>query len=312
MDVRALTSADSLVLTMGSGPAEGGPQALRPTELTIFPRVRSLRQYPVSGASSETGAVESAEYSFSGIDRADLPAGDLVFQLDFEVEKGTPASVPTQAVVGVTNPQVGGEPLSLTIYPSTRMGNFIRVPRQFAAGGRLNIRIRPGHADDLFGMRGRSVRLLARPTGFAVNLVKSLAICAVQTVVVVGIGVTASVFLSWPVALLLTSVILMAGNLLNVVRGMLHTTGMQIFDVTGSGEPIDLVGRAVNVLLERTSQVIDLIVPDFTKFDPVAFIGSGLNIPMAGVASDLGWALLYLVVAMFIGYLSLHFKEVGR
>ena len=73
-----------------------------------------------------------------------------------------------------------------------------------------------------------------------------------------------------------------------------------------------LVSQAGNEFFKYSSRLIERIVPDFTRFDPQAFIGQGLNIPWSTIGADALWALAYMGVAVAIGYLTLHFKEVAK
>ncbi|MDD4889427.1 MAG: ABC transporter permease subunit [Phycisphaerae bacterium] len=290
--------------------ATGLKDALHPTSLQVFPRSRSAVRFTISGP-SPAAPEEVADYRFENINMDQLPDGPLVFQLRFNFDKGSPLGTPLRAIITAVN--AAGRTLRLEAYPNKQLGSFVRVPRDFVDGPTLVLQIRPEHDEDSFNLAQRSIRLLAQPTGFAANLAKSLAVCLLQSFVVVAIGVMASVFLSWPVALLLTSVVLVAGNLIDMVRGILtQPGGADVFEVTGEDRSIDLVSRAANEFFKQASRVIEAIVPNFTRFDPVAYIGQGLNIPWQTIQSNAMSALLYLGVAMAIGYLVLRFKEVAR
>lgn len=281
---------------------------LLPTAMRVFARSRSVQRFPVNGTPPGQ-PVEVAEYRFASIPTAQLPDGDLVFQLNFAVDAGSHVGQPSEARIIATNRV--GETLELTALPSTRVASFVRVPRDFA-GGDLTLQIHPVFEDDSFTLGSRSVRLRATPTPFAMNLARSLAISALQAFAVTAIGVMASVFLSWPVALLLTSVLWVAGNLLDVVRGMSAAGRVQIFQVTGENHAIDMASRAGNTALDWVGAVVTRVVPDFSRFEPVAFIGQGLAVPFASLRTGALWALAYMGVAMALGYLLLRSREVAR
>jgi len=267
-------------------------------------------RFPLNG-SPAGGPTEVAEYQFHDLRLDRLPEGDLVFQMRFSVDKNSPAAVQARAVIVVVGPSGPGKPIFAS--PSTRMSSFIRVNRDLVRDGRLTIQIRPESRDDTFALSTDSVRLVDRPTPVAVNLAKSMMICQIEAMVVVALGVMGSVVLSWPVALLLTSVLLIAGNLLDMVRGLLTSPGgATIFAVTGEDKAIDLASQVGNEFFKHSARVVERIVPDFTRFDPQAFVGQGLNIPWATLGVDVAWAAAYLGVAMAIGYLALHFKEVAK
>jgi hypothetical protein len=278
---------------------------LSPRRLQVLPRAEAVQRFALSGTEPGTPP-EVAEYRFQAIPFSRLPAGDLVFLLDFTVDKGSPVGADTEAVVIASG---AGKTRQIDVVPSSRMGCFVRVPRELAADGSLVLQLRPRQPEDTFTLDANSVRLLARPTNFALNLFKSLLIIMLAAMVVVAIGVMASVFLSWPVALLLTNVVLVAGNMLQLVRGML-AKGTQVLK-PGDGQAA-VFEQATNVFLSFTAQVVVRIVPDFTQFDSVAFISQGLNIPWSSLVPDVVLAAKCLGVAIAVGVLTLHFREVAR
>ena len=285
-----------------------------PSRLFVFPRSQAMQRFPVSGTPrgfQHEFKAEVAEYTFDDIPLDRLPPGDLVFRLDFTVDKGSSLSVDTRAVVTAISPS--GRSEEQFVIPSTRMGCFVRVKRDLVENGRLTLHVRPELADDSFTLSARSVRLEGPTAPFAVNLFKSLLVSMLEAMMVVAMGVMASVFLSWPVALLFTAVLLIAGNLLGMVRGMLTMPGgMNVFTVRGEDKSLDMLSQAGNVFFRESSRAMDKLIPDFTRFDPQAFISQGLAIPWAMLGDNALWAAAYLGVALAVGYLTLHFKEVAR
>jgi hypothetical protein len=285
-----------------------------PTQLLVFPRSQAMQRFPVSGTPpgfQHEFQAEVAEYTFTDIPLDNLPPGDLVFRLDFTVDKSSPLAVDTRAVIRVVTPS--GRSVKQSAIPSTRLGCFVRIPRDLVENGQLAIQICPELADDSFTLSARSVRLEGPAAPFALNLFKSLLVAMLEAMVVVALGVMASVFLSWPVALLLTAVLLIAGNLLGMVRAMLNMPGgMNVFTVRGEDKSLDWASQVGNVFFRESSRVMDKLIPDFTRFDPQAFISQGLAIPWATLGDNALWAAAYLGIALAVGYLSLHFKEVAR
>ena len=302
--VHGLELVPVLVEKTADTPAQYG-KPIRPEKLSLFPRAQATARFSVAG-SPESGPIEVAEYVFNDIPLKDLPDGDVVVRLRINVDQNDSRAV-------ITAYPSFGKPAHLSAAVSKRLGAYVVVPRKIVEAGLLKLQIRPQRMDDVFVLSADSVRLVTKPTGFAPNLVKSLLICQVQAMIVVALGVMASVFLSWPVALLLTSVLLIAGNLLDMVRGMLaNPGGFSVFAVTGEDKSIDFASQAGNEFFKQSSRLVERIVPDFTRFDPVGFIGQGLNTPWATIGSNATWALIYIGVAMAIGYLALHFKEVAK
>ncbi|MCG3178206.1 MAG: hypothetical protein BIFFINMI_00531 [Phycisphaerae bacterium] len=311
---------DGLAVDLLAPGSDAAVATLNPVEFRLLPQVFYQNIFPIQGSKAGQTA-ENAVFHFSGLDAADLAAGDLVFQIDLQrIDKGSGAAYLSNALVTVINPGTGkmltnpvtGRPEPLRVFPSSEHASYLHVPRDFASGGELVLEIRPANAGDIFRMGSRSVRLLGAPSSFAFNLLKSMAICLIQSVVVVAIGVMASVFLSWPVALLLNAVVLIAGNLLDFVSGIArHQT--PVFNVSDADQrSVQLLQQAANRFVEESARVVTTIMPDYGRFQPVAHIGQGVSIPGVDLLWNLLWALAYIGPAIAIGYLCLHYKEVAR
>lgn len=313
----AFAPTELLVTVLAPQPARS--ELLQPAKILMLPRVAYSGIFPLYGNNPGQPA-EQITYTFDKLGQVALPEGELIFQLDLtRMEKGSPSTYPSHVLVTVYNPSLQKamqdpetHDQEIKAYPSTRHGSYIHVPREFAVGDRLEIRIRTAHPDDVFQVTSQTVRLMGSPTPFALNLGKSLLICFAQATIAAALGLMASVFLSWPVALLLTLVLLVAGKLLVFVRGMVEHNS-QIFVVReGQERSVQIASELGNTLIDTFSRILQHVIPDFARYDPAAYIGQGLNIPMLSILGDLGYALLCVVPIIALGYSILHFREVAR
>jgi hypothetical protein len=162
-----------------------------------------------------------------------------------------------------------------------------------------------------------------------VNFAKAIISIWVQMVIVISLAVAASALLSGPIALLLTSSLVLLGYykdyFLDIARG----------DADGGG-PIEALVRLVThmnltspfpneqdrievQIMKGVDKVIGFamervagILPDFTQFNGSSYVASGFDIPWMLVVQQLLTCLAFVVGAAVIGYFFLRNREVAR
>ena len=80
----------------------------------------------------------------------------------------------------------------------------VPVPGKFVKGGNFDVQVRGMDEGQLVGMTRTGVQLISSEHSFAINLLASMMILWLMSVLVVIIAIFCSTFLSWPIAIVLT------------------------------------------------------------------------------------------------------------
>ena len=159
-----------------------------------------------------------------------------------------------------------------------------------------------------------SLKLVRNDQGFAWNLVKSLTILWLMSLLVTIISIFCSTFLSWPIAVVLTLVILF---------GRWGT--MQLGDVTDAGfgrriaedmfkDTNAATHRAVSDtvdVLVKTMGIVSSVLPDVSQFGALEDIQQGVAVPPATLLASLQVALGFGIPLLVLAYVFLKYKEVA-
>lgn len=191
--------------------------------------------------------------------------------------------------------------------------------------GRLEVVVRCSEAEQFFGVAQADAYLLAREESYAWNYVKSAAALLLPVILVVTIAVTATTVLSSPVALLATSMTLIAGLFADFVAQLAHN---QLY----GGGPLEAAYRLQNrmnlmqkldpgaprTLIEMGDDTIRLVMlgvskmlPDLRGFWRVDYLASGFYIPDEHLVMLALRTLGYVVPLVIGGYFLLKTREVA-
>jgi hypothetical protein len=196
-----------------------------------------------------------------------------------------------------------------------------RLPAAAVAGRRLrrcqrSAGLTPGQYLGLHGMTATipSVAVVQAEQSFAVNLVKALLVLWMLSTLVVAIAVFTSTFLSWPIAIVLTVLLLLGrwgvdqlGESLNA--GASRNIAQELFrmrDASGNKVVTDIQEG-----LSATLRTVAPVLPDVGRFPVVEDLDRGVSIPAAKVMRALQELLVYGVPLVLLTYLILRNKEVA-
>jgi hypothetical protein len=162
------------------------------------------------------------------------------------------------------------------------------------------------------GLRTGSISIASSTQSFAFNLAKSLFILWLLSVLVVIISIFSSTFVSWPIAVVL-SLVLLLGRWCVVQLGTPSTPAQIISDVFGAkADPVtsrvlsDTMG-ALNKLLAVAGKVL----PDLDQFRVTENIERGVNIPWQYLIDPLMVILTFGTLLLILAYIFLRQKEVA-
>ena len=159
-----------------------------------------------------------------------------------------------------------------------------------------------------------SLKLVRNDQGFAWNLIKSMSILWLMSLLVTIISIFCSTFLSWPIAVVLTMVILFG-----------RWGAMQLGDVTDAGfgrRVAEDMFKGSNAATYRTvSESVDALVkmmglvasvlPDVSQFSALEDIQQGVAVPPATLLASAQVALGFGIPLIVLAYVFLKYKEVA-
>jgi hypothetical protein len=164
----------------------------------------------------------------------------------------------------------------------------------------------------LLDIKPESVSLITADKSFAFNLFKSLFILWMLSVLVVVIAVFCSTFLSWPIAVILTLVILLGHWGVAELGDAMRNPGRSVATDFGLRDPVSskVVSTSVDDLSDGLRMLATLL-PDVSKFPVMEDIERNVSIPMASVEEALGVLLAFGLPMLLLSYIILKHKEVA-
>ena len=293
-----------------------GP-ALEPTSESKNPMVTGINgRYGQQIYGAEPGRGGVAVYHFENAGIASAEGEDLTFEVKTGIERGGEglddlATLPEVELL-VYNPKTNSLSEPRSFRPETNRITYVTMPRSaFPEDGKFDVLLRVLTPDQWLGVQPSSVVLATGSASFALNLLKSLLILWLMSVLVVSIALFCSTFVSWPIAVVLTLVIL------------LGRWGVdQIGDASAVGIGAQMSGQVENTAqakvvrttvetLSRVLGVVSAFLPDISNFQATADIERGISVPLKRFQGA-GWVLLtYGVPMVLLAYLILKRKEVA-
>ena len=212
--------------------------------------------------------------------------------------------------------RTNGRRSTKVLYPENNRPLYFEMDAPAISGGQFDVIMRM-HTPGWAGVRpGKSatLKLVRNDQHFAWNLVKSLTILWLMSLLVTIISIFCSTFLSWPIAVVLTLLILF---------GRWGVT--QLGDVTDAGfgrrvaedmfkgsnaATYRTVSETVDVLV-KTMGIVSSVLPDVSQFGALEDIQQGVAVPPATLLASLQVALGFGIPLLVLAYIFLKYKEVA-
>jgi hypothetical protein len=296
-------------------PAPSPDDPSRPADPS-FQSHRARYGMQIRGRADGRGPV--AAFTFKDVDvPAAGPDGRVIIETRIGIESATDfeteANILPRMNLFVHNR--GTKRTSPPLQVNVESGRITRtpVPAEFLQGGNFDVYLAGLNEGMWYGVEEGGVNVVRAQRSFAINLAKSLLILWLMAVLVVIVAVFTSTFLSWPIAVVLTVVILLGhwgvsqlGDATGSAIGQEVTSGMGLDDPTTARIVRTSVGALTAVL-----NFLSAFLPDVSKFAATEHIERGVAIPAATLRGA-GWVLLgYGVPMMLLAYLILRRKEVA-
>jgi ABC-type transport system involved in multi-copper enzyme maturation permease subunit len=246
---------------------------------------------------------------------------EMTFNI-FRTTKGEEVGEAVQASMVVTNPLRADIVPARLLFP---VHEYYTIPRSFPARllvgcmGRLVIEVQCLTPNQFLGMADDDLFILARRGDFRTNFIRGLAGVWLQALVVTAVGLFASTFLSWPVALLLTLAFYLGGQVAigfldqfaqgQVAGGgpfesLIRLLGHQNLSTELDPTPGYLVATTFDQFAKPILSCLVYIVPNLTALDVSNTVASGFavsgNTLIEHFLLGLGYALPFTAAAYFI------------
>lgn len=244
------------------------------------------------------------------------PAGDTVpFEFRTKIERSGAEAGESENVTNVEmvlrNRKTEFTSPPIMIQPDTDRPTFFRAPAAAVAGGDFDVQVRSRTDGHYVGLRTGSLAVVASNQTFAGNLAKSLVILWLLSVLVVVIAIFCSTFVSWPIAVVLTLVLLL-GRWCVVQLGE-PSSAQQIWTefFPRAGAVETRVFTDTYSALNSMLRFVAGLLPDLDQFRVTEDIERGVTIPLRTLVDPLRVLVTFGVPVLLLAYLFLRRKEVA-
>jgi hypothetical protein len=266
----------------------------------------------------ETGPSGVGVFSYHNAPNPQPFNGQIPFEFNVQIDRLGPDVEAGRDDATELNVQLydhsSGQTTSQTIQLESRQTTFFTFPVSAITGPDYDLIFTcnsSGHIVGLFPTQ--SLQLVVARHSFESNLFKSLAILWMMSILVLCLAILCSTFLSWPVAIVLTIVLLLAKYGVDQLADVSGPgLGSQIVnDFKFNDAPVAKVVSTGVDTLTRGIHYMSLVLPDTTTFDAISSIEQGVGISADEMRAPLGVMLGFGLPAVVLAYVVLRGKEVA-
>jgi hypothetical protein len=284
---------------------------------TIPPVVRSRPgMYGMQLGPIENNRGPWAVYRFRGKDIEQPKDNTVPFEMRFGIERGdtdeVKEDIATRFTIEVVN-RTNGKSAALDLKAESKRPLFVRIPYEAVAGGNFDLFIRNNTPEHWIGLISSSINLVRSQHSFTHNLLRSLAILWMLSILAIVISIFCSTFVSWPIAMVLTIILLMGNwvvqEMSDVMQAGIGRTIVSDLGFRGAAES-RVVSESVEVLT-MTLRTLAIGLPNISQFAAIEYIQSGLMVPTEVLLNSLQVMLCFGFPMMILAYIFLKYKEVA-
>ncbi len=290
-------------------------QAVNPTDTSafVFMGRQGLSGQQLKGDSSANPPVCIFQFRNASIQQ-DAP---VPIEMRLGIERGgdapTDQDAPTQLHLQVRNLSTGQIVQAADFYPENNRPAYASIPAASVAGGNFDVIVTCLSPDQWINLTPASLSIVRSQSLFELNLFKSLGILWLLTVLVISIAIFTSTFLSWPIAVVLTIVILLGrwgvqqvGDAANAGLGRQFVTDFGVRDPV-QAQTLSSTIESLNKLL----LVVSNVLPDITQFSATDDIERGVSISADRLTDALTVVIGFGLPLSVLAYVFLKHKEVA-
>lgn len=293
-------------------PADGQPSIPR------FRGVGALYGQQLLGGPADRAPIALYEFRDASPKNSDAQVG---FEMRVGIERTGESNVESDAttfqitIVDHDSHQVAAGPID--VHPENNRPCYFSVPATAIKGGNFDLYIRNLSRGQFASLRdAASLSMVISEESFDLNLLKSLWILWMLSILVVTIALFCSTFLSWPIAVMLTLLLLLGhwgviqlGDAL--APGIGNRVANDIFgSANGQASKAKVVSTTVEALSKVLTELSDLL-PDITRFSAIDQIERGATIPITDLTAPLSVLLLFGLPLTVLSYVIFRNKEVA-
>lgn len=258
-----------------------------------------------------------AIYSFYGAKLRPDAQGDIQFEMVSGIERNEDTDKPLQ---DVTNVQA--QPLDLSFHemgqpvkfhPESRRTAYFQLPASELSGGNFSIAIRSLSDDAWVGLKADSLKAVVSTNSFVWNLTKSLFILWLMSILVIVICIFCSTFLSWPIAIVLTVVLLLGHWGVQELGDATNSgIGNQVATDLGFSNPAQ--AKVVSTTVESLTKmlnVVSTVLPDISKFQATEDLERGISLSQEQIIEAVAVLFGFGIPLLTLAYVFLKNKEVA-
>ena len=259
-----------------------------------------------------------ALYTFLDVAEPEVIDGEVPLEFRFGVERSSETDVDlVDAVVTATvrNHADGESYGPYDLYPESLRPVYLSVPAAAVAGGAFDVIVANQTPGQIVGVGEASVAVITDRQPFVWNLFKGFGSIWLLCVMAVAAGVCASTFVSWPIAIVLTVLLLTGRWAVDSVRDVLRPGyGQRVAgDLYGgeAGAGVDATRATVEGLRQALVGLAGLL-PDLRAFGADRFVENGESVPWRLLGESALVGLGYALPLAVLAYVVLRNKEVAR
>lgn len=255
-----------------------------------------------------------AIYQFRGVETPNDADGQVPFEMTVSLETGggdNDADVQTTVEVRVYDRPNKKFSDAVLIYPENRRTIFFSLPHEYVKNTDFDIVVAnktPGH---VVSLTGTSLQLVAKRGSFAWNFFLGSVVLWLLSILAATIALCCSTFLSWPIAAVLTVLIILGRwgvSNLDIGSGLGAQFANEFFPNSAEGS------RFVNSTVEGLTGMLTWVarfMPDITPFGVTEQIERGVTISGLQMLEPLLVLVLFGLPLLTASYVFLRNKEVA-
>jgi ABC-type transport system involved in multi-copper enzyme maturation permease subunit len=309
LSVPVLSMSDKLETVLPSDPAD----ASKPGHFVFTAREGVIGQQ-VKG--DPKGDSQACVFSYKDLPIENGSSNKIPIEFRVGVEKSgdiRDEDTPTDATLTIINSRTGKTSSPIAVQPENNRPFYASVPADAVSGGSFDVVVRCLSPDQWINVKRTSLSIVQEEDSFAMNLLKSTVVLWLLALLVTTISVFCSTFLSWPIAVVLTLVMLLGRWGVNQL-GDAATAGIgrQIatdFQMTNITETQVFAGTVED--LNKALKAVSTVLPDIERFAATDDIDRGISIPLQTLVNAAGVLLLFGLPLTVLSYIFLKNKEVA-
>ncbi|HEY1684743.1 MAG TPA: hypothetical protein VGG19_08275 [Tepidisphaeraceae bacterium] len=316
------TSAADSPVVLAVPEASGKPQFI-PTSATESNAWSPIEFRAHSGSFGQQlkggapGTVPAGVYTFHNIPLHPDANGNVQFELNSGIERNEDTERPLEDITDVSVQALNSEyqPIGnpITVHPESLRTAYFELPAAQLSDGNFSLAIRSLSDDAWLGLKIDSIAAVVSSSTFTVNLIKSLLILWMMSILVVSVCIFCSTFLSWPIAIVL-SVVLLLGHwgVLQLGDATNSGIGNQVATDLGFSNPAQ--AKVVSTTVEGLTKMLNTVstvLPDISKFEASDNLERGVSMSGEQLLEALIVLVGFGVPLVTLAYVFLRNKEVA-